>query len=52
VTPQGKPTADERAIARVIGNAWLSALIAWVTRRASASDVAARLELATRLLLR
>jgi TetR/AcrR family transcriptional regulator, cholesterol catabolism regulator len=48
----GEPTADERAIARVIGDVWLSNLVAWVTRRASASDVASHLELAARLLLR
>jgi AcrR family transcriptional regulator len=48
----GEPTPDERAIARVIGDVWLSNLVAWVTRRASASDVANHLELAARLLLR
>jgi TetR/AcrR family transcriptional regulator, cholesterol catabolism regulator len=47
----GEPSADERAIARVIGDVWLSNLVAWVTRRASASDVASHLELAARLLL-
>jgi TetR/AcrR family transcriptional regulator, cholesterol catabolism regulator len=48
----GEPTADERAIARVIGDVWLSNLVAWVTRRASANDVANHLEVAARLLLR
>ncbi len=48
----GEPTGDERAIARVIGDVWLSNLVAWVTRRASANDVANHLELAARLLLR
>jgi AcrR family transcriptional regulator len=48
----GEPTADERAIARIIGDVWLSNLVAWVTRRASADDVTAHLELAARLLLR
>jgi TetR/AcrR family transcriptional regulator, cholesterol catabolism regulator len=48
----GEPTGDERAIARIIGDVWLSNLVAWVTRRASANDVAAHLELAARLLLR
>jgi len=47
-----EPTADERAIARVIGDVWLSNLVAWVTRRASANDVSRQLELAARLLLR
>lgn len=49
---EGEPTPDERAIARIIGDVWLSNLVAWVTRRASADDVAAHLELAARLLLR
>jgi TetR/AcrR family transcriptional regulator, cholesterol catabolism regulator len=49
---EGEPTADERAIARLIGDVWLSSLVAWVTRRASANDVAEHLELAARLLLR
>ncbi|WP_229074194.1 cholesterol catabolism transcriptional regulator KstR [Actinoplanes sp. DH11] len=48
----GEPTADDRAKARVIGDVWLSNLVAWVTRRASANDVVGHLELATRLLLR
>jgi hypothetical protein len=47
-----EPTEEQRAIARVIGDVWLSNLVAWVTRRASATDVANRLELAVRLLLR
>ena len=49
---EGEPTADETAIARIIGDVWLSSLVAWVTRRASADDVSGQLELATRLLLR
>jgi len=49
---EGEPTADDRAKARVIGDVWLSNLVAWVTRRASANDVANHLELASRLLLR
>ena len=48
----GEPSADDIAIARVIGDVWLVALVAWVTRRASADDVSSRLELAARLLLR
>ena len=48
----GEPSADDVAIARVIGDVWLSNLVAWVTRRASADDVSGRLELAARLLLR
>jgi TetR/AcrR family transcriptional regulator, cholesterol catabolism regulator len=45
------PTEEHLAIARVIGDVWLSNLVAWVTRRASAADVANRLELAVALLL-
>lgn len=48
----GEPSADDTAIARIIGDVWLSNLVAWVTRRASADDVTNHLELATRLLLR
>ena len=49
---EGEPTADEIAIARVIGDVWLSSLVAWLTRRASTDDVSNQLELAARLLLR
>jgi TetR/AcrR family transcriptional regulator, cholesterol catabolism regulator len=48
----GEPSGDDKAIARVIGDVWLSNLVAWVTRRASADDVSNHLELAARLLLR
>jgi AcrR family transcriptional regulator len=44
----GEPSADDKAIARVIGDVWLSNLVAWVTRRASADDVSNHLELAAR----
>ena len=47
-----EPSADDRAKARVIGDVWLSNLVAWVTRRASAHDVINHRELAARLLLR
>jgi TetR/AcrR family transcriptional regulator, cholesterol catabolism regulator len=46
-----EPTEEQKAIARVIGDVWLSNLVAWVTRRASATDVSNRLELTVRLLL-
>ena len=49
---EGEPTDEQKAIARVIGDVWLSNLVAWVTRRASASDVTTRLELTVRLLLK
>jgi hypothetical protein len=50
-TGSTEPTDEDRAIARVIGDVWLSNLVAWVTRRASASDVADRLELTVRLIV-
>ncbi|KOV86769.1 cholesterol catabolism transcriptional regulator KstR [Nocardia sp. NRRL S-836] len=46
-----EPTDEQKAIARVISDVWLSNLVAWVTRRATATDVANRLELTVRLLL-
>ncbi len=49
---EGEPSADDVAVARIIGDVWLSNLVAWVTRRASANDVANHLELAARLLLK
>ena len=49
---EGEPTEEDLAIARVIADVWLSNLVAWVTRRATATDVAERLELTVRLLLR
>jgi AcrR family transcriptional regulator len=45
------PNDEQLAIARVISDVWLSNLVAWVTRRASATDVANRLELTIGLLL-
>jgi len=48
---EDEPTDEQKAIARVIGDVWLSNLVAWVTRRASATDVSNRLELTVRLLL-
>ena len=45
------PTDEQLAIARVISDVWLASLVAWVTRRASATDVANRLELTIGLLL-
>lgn len=47
----GEPTEEQLAIARVISDVWLSNLVAWLTRRSSATDVTARLELTVDLLL-
>ncbi|MBF4162138.1 TetR family transcriptional regulator [Nocardioides acrostichi] len=43
---------DDIAIARVIGDVWLSALVAWVTGRSTARETAGQIEVAVRLLLR
>ena len=51
VMSDGEPSEEQVAVARVIGDVWLSNLVAWVTRRASATDVSNRLELTVRLLL-
>ena len=48
----GEVTDDDVAIARVIGDVWLSALVAWVTGRCTAADTAQHMETAVRLLLR
>jgi len=47
----GEPSEDQYHIARVISDVWLSNLLAWLTRRASATDVSKRLDLAVRLLI-
>jgi len=49
--PADDPTDEQLAIARVISEVRLSNLVAWVTRRAAATDVANRLELTIGLLL-
>ena len=43
---------DDVAIARVIGDVWLAALVAWVTGRSTAEETAAHMERAVRLILR
>jgi TetR/AcrR family transcriptional regulator, cholesterol catabolism regulator len=45
-------TEDDVAIAQVIGDVWLSALVGWVTGRTSSADTAAKMETAVHLLLR
>lgn len=47
-----EPTDQDIAIARVIGDVWLSALMAWVTGRSTAAETGAHLETAVGLLLR
>ncbi|MFZ2530669.1 MAG: cholesterol catabolism transcriptional regulator KstR [Rhodococcus sp. (in: high G+C Gram-positive bacteria)] len=48
---EAEPSEEELAVARVISDVWLSNLVAWLTRRSSATDVARRLELTVELLL-
>jgi AcrR family transcriptional regulator len=45
-------TDEDVAIARVIGDVWLSALVAWVTGRSTAAQTAQHMETAIRLILR
>ena len=45
-------TDEDVAIARVIGDVWLSALVAWVTGRTSAAETGQHMETAVALLLR
>lgn len=47
----GEPTSTQLDMARVISDVWLSNLVAWVTRRASAQDVARRMDTTVALLL-
>src|SRR6478735_5582656 len=49
---QTELTDDDIAIARVIGDVWLSALVGWVTGRTSAAETAQHMEVAVHLLLR
>ena len=48
----GELTEEDVAIARVIGDVWLSALVGWVTGRSSATETGQQIEVAVRLLLR
>lgn len=45
-------TDDDIAVARVLGDVWLSALVAWVTGRSSAAETANHIETAVKLILR
>lgn len=45
-------TEEDVAIARVIGDVWLSALVAWVTGRSTAAETATHMEKAVHLILR
>jgi AcrR family transcriptional regulator len=45
-------TEEDVAIAQVIGDVWLSALVGWVTGRTSAAETGQRIEVAVKLILR
>ncbi|WP_203335670.1 TetR family transcriptional regulator [Nocardioides limicola] len=47
-----EPTAEDVAVARVIGDVWLAALVGWVTGRSSVGDVIDHMDIAVHLLLR
>ena len=50
----GRTDFDDQdvAIAKVIGDVWLSALVGWATGRSTAADTAQQIEVAVKLLLR
>lgn len=48
----GEPTAEENTVARVISDIWLASLVAWVTGRLGAPQVAEHIEDAVRLILK
>jgi AcrR family transcriptional regulator len=50
--PGEAATDEDRAFARVIGDVWLAALMAWVNGRSSAEETSAHMERAVRLVLR
>ena len=45
-------TDEDVAIAKVIGDVWLAALVGWVTGRTTSEDVTRQMDVAVRLLLR
>jgi AcrR family transcriptional regulator len=47
-----EPTDREIAVARVVSDVWLSALVSWVTGRSTADEVADHLDTAVHMLLR
>jgi TetR/AcrR family transcriptional regulator, cholesterol catabolism regulator len=47
-----EPTDEDIAVARVISDVWLAALVSWVTGRLSADEVSEHLATAVRLILR
>jgi TetR/AcrR family transcriptional regulator, cholesterol catabolism regulator len=52
VPAEGAITDEDVAIARVLGDVWLSALVAWLTGRTTPAETAAHMETAVHLILR
>ncbi|KRA37217.1 MULTISPECIES: TetR family transcriptional regulator [unclassified Nocardioides] len=52
VPVEGSITDRDVAVARVLGDVWLSALVAWVTGRSTAAETAAHMDTAIHLILR
>ncbi|MFC5731318.1 MULTISPECIES: TetR family transcriptional regulator [Nocardioides] len=52
VPDEAEITEHDVAVARVIGDVWLSALVAWVTGRSTAAETAQHMETAVHLILR
>jgi AcrR family transcriptional regulator len=52
VPDEAEITEQDVAVARVIGDVWLSALVAWVTGRSTAAETAQHMETAVHLILR
>jgi AcrR family transcriptional regulator len=52
VPDEAEITEQDIAVARVIGDVWLSALVAWVTGRSTAAETAQHMETAVHLILR
>jgi AcrR family transcriptional regulator len=52
VPAEGSITDEDVAVARVLGDVWLSALVAWVTGRSTAAETAAHMDTAIHLILR
>ncbi len=52
VGAEREPDEEDLDIARVIADVWMSNLVQWLTRRASATDVTNRMELTARFLLK
>lgn len=50
--PDREPTSEDAAIARVLGQVWLSSMLAWLSGRSSTTQLTEDIDVAARLLLR